>query len=171
MHQLIADTLDDLLLKVFPKILRNGQRVKASKGWNRELSGVVLELTTTSCQSSGRSNVMLFEFFFGLAKGNSSNESMDRKSESRRLSASATFAPNACFATSSLSQISRRACVAKANSNAIHCPVADSGNPSRLKVQLKVACCILSSSAAIGCKIQGVSITDFSCQQAVFRFL
>jgi thymidylate synthase len=44
MHQLIADTLDDLLVKVFPKILRNGQRVKASKGWNRELSGVVLEL-------------------------------------------------------------------------------------------------------------------------------
>ena len=44
MHQLIADTLDDLLVKVFPKILQNGQRVKASKGWNRELSGVVLEL-------------------------------------------------------------------------------------------------------------------------------
>ena len=44
MQQLIADTLDDLLIKVFPKILRNGQRVKASKGWNNELSGVVLEL-------------------------------------------------------------------------------------------------------------------------------
>jgi thymidylate synthase len=44
MHQLIADTLDDLLLKVFPKILRDGVRIKASKGWNRELSGVVLEL-------------------------------------------------------------------------------------------------------------------------------
>jgi thymidylate synthase len=44
MHQLIADTLDDLLLKVFPKILQNGERIKASKGWNRELSGVVLEL-------------------------------------------------------------------------------------------------------------------------------
>jgi hypothetical protein len=45
MQQLIADTLDDLLLKVYPKILRNGERVKASKGWNRELSGVILELT------------------------------------------------------------------------------------------------------------------------------
>jgi thymidylate synthase len=43
-QQLIADTLDDLLAKVFPKILLNGQRIKASKGWNRELSGVVLEL-------------------------------------------------------------------------------------------------------------------------------
>jgi Thymidylate synthase len=44
MQQLIADTLDDLLVKVFPKILRNGQRVKASKGRNKELSGVILEL-------------------------------------------------------------------------------------------------------------------------------
>jgi thymidylate synthase len=42
---MIADTLDDLLVKVYPKILRNGQRVKASKGWNKELVGVVLELT------------------------------------------------------------------------------------------------------------------------------
>jgi thymidylate synthase len=44
LHQLIAETLDDLLVKVFSKILKNGQRVRASKGWNRELSGVVLEL-------------------------------------------------------------------------------------------------------------------------------
>ncbi|THD64187.1 MAG: hypothetical protein E7813_16660 [Bradyrhizobium sp.] len=44
MHQMIADTLDDLLRKVFPKILKSGQRVKASKGWNKELSGVILEL-------------------------------------------------------------------------------------------------------------------------------
>lgn len=44
MHQLTADTLDDLLAKVFPKILRDGERLKASKGWNKELSGVVLEL-------------------------------------------------------------------------------------------------------------------------------
>jgi thymidylate synthase len=44
MQQLIADTLDDLLLKVFPRILKSGQRVKATKGWNKELSGVVLEL-------------------------------------------------------------------------------------------------------------------------------
>jgi thymidylate synthase len=44
MQQLIADTLDDLLLTVYSKIIKNGQRVRASKGWNRELSGVVLEL-------------------------------------------------------------------------------------------------------------------------------
>lgn len=44
MQQSIADTLDDLLLRVYPKILKNGQRVKASKGWNKEVSGVVLEL-------------------------------------------------------------------------------------------------------------------------------
>jgi thymidylate synthase len=44
MQELVADTLDDLLMKVFPKILQSGQRVRASKGWNKELSGVVLEL-------------------------------------------------------------------------------------------------------------------------------
>jgi thymidylate synthase len=44
MQHLIADTLDDLLRKVFPAIIRHGQHVKASKGWNKELSGVVLEL-------------------------------------------------------------------------------------------------------------------------------
>lgn len=44
MQQLVASTLDDLLLKVFSRILRDGERVKASKGWNTELSGVVLEL-------------------------------------------------------------------------------------------------------------------------------
>src|ERR1700693_16160 len=43
-QHLVADTLDDLLHKVFPKVLRSGQRVRASKGWNKELSGVVLEL-------------------------------------------------------------------------------------------------------------------------------
>jgi thymidylate synthase len=44
MQHLIADTLDDLLRKVYSKILRHGQRVKASKGRNKELSCVVLEL-------------------------------------------------------------------------------------------------------------------------------
>jgi thymidylate synthase len=44
MH-LIANTLDDLLLKVFQNILDSGERVKASKGWNTELSGIVLELS------------------------------------------------------------------------------------------------------------------------------
>ena len=41
---LVADTLDDLLIKVFQNILKNGRRNTASKGPNRELSGVVLEL-------------------------------------------------------------------------------------------------------------------------------
>ena len=44
MQHLSADSLDDLLAKVFPKILRTGQRVRASKGWNKELCAVVLEL-------------------------------------------------------------------------------------------------------------------------------
>jgi thymidylate synthase len=44
MQHLIADTLDDLLYTVFKKILRNGQHVSASKGRNKELSGVILEL-------------------------------------------------------------------------------------------------------------------------------
>lgn len=44
MHQLADDTLDDLLRKVFPAVARKGSHVKASKGWNRELSGVVLKL-------------------------------------------------------------------------------------------------------------------------------
>ena len=37
-----AGTLDDLLLKTFKKLLESGERVKASKGWNTELSGVLL---------------------------------------------------------------------------------------------------------------------------------
>jgi hypothetical protein len=91
--------------------------------------------------------VMLFEFLLDLANGNSSNESIERKSESRRQSASATFAPNFLFAIASLSHISRRALVSKANSNAIHCPVADSEDPSRTEFQLKVACdCFFSGS-------------------------
>ena len=39
-----ADTLDDLLLKVFKKILQKGVRVNASKGPNTELAGILLEL-------------------------------------------------------------------------------------------------------------------------------
>jgi thymidylate synthase len=37
-------TVDDLLRTAFEKILKDGIRVKATKGWNTELSGVVLEL-------------------------------------------------------------------------------------------------------------------------------
>ena len=44
MQQLVAETLDDLLHKVFQKVLQSGERVSATKGGNIELSGVVLEL-------------------------------------------------------------------------------------------------------------------------------
>lgn len=44
MH-LMAGTLDDLLRKVFQKILRHGTSVIATKGANTELTGVVLELS------------------------------------------------------------------------------------------------------------------------------
>jgi thymidylate synthase len=38
------DTLDDLLRSVFENLFKNGSRVQASKGWNTELSGVLLEI-------------------------------------------------------------------------------------------------------------------------------
>lgn len=44
MQQFVADTLDDLLIKVFQNILKHGRRITATKGANKELSGVVLEL-------------------------------------------------------------------------------------------------------------------------------
>jgi thymidylate synthase len=40
-----ADTVDDLLREVFGRLLKEGQRVVPSKGANKELFGVVLELT------------------------------------------------------------------------------------------------------------------------------
>ena len=40
-----GETLDDLLHRVFTRILRTGHRVSATKGDNRELFGVLLELT------------------------------------------------------------------------------------------------------------------------------
>jgi thymidylate synthase len=51
MH-LSAGTLDDLLLKAFKKILQEGDRVKASKGWNTELFGVLLELKNPTARLS-----------------------------------------------------------------------------------------------------------------------
>jgi thymidylate synthase len=74
MH-LIADTLDDLLLKVFQKILRNGERIKASKGWNRELSGIVLELRNplarlSRTETKGTVFSCLGETLWYLAKSN-----------------------------------------------------------------------------------------------------
>lgn len=44
MQHIVADTLDDLLRMVFQKVLRDGEAVTASKGPNKELTGVVLEL-------------------------------------------------------------------------------------------------------------------------------
>jgi thymidylate synthase len=75
MQQFAADTLDDLLLAVFPKILRDGQRVKASKGWNRELSGVVLELRSplarlSRTETKGTVFSCLGETLWYLAKSN-----------------------------------------------------------------------------------------------------
>jgi len=40
-----ADTLDDLLRRAFDKILRDGIRVKASRGTNKELGSILLRLT------------------------------------------------------------------------------------------------------------------------------
>ena len=46
------ETLDDLLREVFRKILNAGTHVKPSKGWNRELSGVLLELRQPTARLS-----------------------------------------------------------------------------------------------------------------------
>src|ERR1700710_2935957 len=75
MQQLVEDTLDDLLRTVFPKILRGGQRVRASKGWNRELSGVVLELRNplarlSRTETKGTVFSCLGETLWYLAKSN-----------------------------------------------------------------------------------------------------
>jgi thymidylate synthase len=75
MQHLVADTLDDLLRSVFPKVLRRGQRVKASKGWNKELSGVVLELRNplarlSRTETKGTVFSCLGETLWYLAKSN-----------------------------------------------------------------------------------------------------
>jgi thymidylate synthase len=74
MH-LVAETLDDLLLAVFKKILRNGERVKASKGWNTELAGIILELKNPTARLSrtetkGTVFSCLGETLWYLAKSN-----------------------------------------------------------------------------------------------------
>jgi thymidylate synthase len=75
MQQLVEETLDDLLLKVFPTILQRGDRVKASKGWNTELSGVVLELLNplarlSRTETKGTVFSCLGETLWYLAKSN-----------------------------------------------------------------------------------------------------
>jgi len=47
-----ATTLDDLLVKVYSQLLRSKVRLKASKGWNVELSGVSLELSNPRARLS-----------------------------------------------------------------------------------------------------------------------
>lgn len=74
MH-LSAGTLDDLLLKTYKKILQSGERVKASKGWNAELSGVLLELKNpvarlSRTETKGTVFSCLGETLWYLAKSN-----------------------------------------------------------------------------------------------------
>jgi thymidylate synthase len=51
MH-LKAETLDDLLRKVYRLLLRSPYRVRSSKGRNREVPGVLLELKTPTARLS-----------------------------------------------------------------------------------------------------------------------
>jgi len=67
-----ADTIDDLLRDVFERILNEGERVVPSKGANKELFGVVLELTNPLARVSrteikGRLYSALGELFWYLA--------------------------------------------------------------------------------------------------------
>jgi thymidylate synthase len=67
-----ADTIDDLLRNVFEIILKDGERVVPSKGPNKELFGVVLELTkplarVSRTESKGRLYSALGEFLWYLA--------------------------------------------------------------------------------------------------------
>jgi len=75
MMHLFAETLDDLMMKVFQKILKSGERVNASKGWNTELSGVVLELKNplarlSRTETKGTAFSCLGETLWYLAKSN-----------------------------------------------------------------------------------------------------
>jgi thymidylate synthase len=70
-----ANTLDDLLLTVFKRIIRSGERVKATKGWNAELTAVVLELTNprarlSRTETKGTAFSCLGETLWYLAKSN-----------------------------------------------------------------------------------------------------
>ncbi len=47
-----AETLDDLLRAVYRKLLRTPYRVKSSKGTNREISGVLLEVKKPTARLS-----------------------------------------------------------------------------------------------------------------------
>jgi thymidylate synthase len=67
-----AETIDDLLREVFDRILKEGDRVVPTKGPNRELFGVVLELTkplarVSRTEMKGRLYSALGELFWYLA--------------------------------------------------------------------------------------------------------
>lgn len=70
-----AETLDDLMRKVFQQILDHGIRVHATKGPNREISGVVLAITNararlSSTETRGKPFSCLGELCWYLAASN-----------------------------------------------------------------------------------------------------
>src|SRR5712692_5421837 len=46
------ETLDDLLREVFRELMRSGKHIKPTKGWNKELLGVLLELRSPTARLS-----------------------------------------------------------------------------------------------------------------------
>ena len=77
MH-LIAETLDDLLIKTFRRILEKGERVYATKGWNSEISAIVLELRNplarlSRTETKGTAFSCIGETLWYLAKSNKLN--------------------------------------------------------------------------------------------------
>jgi thymidylate synthase len=74
MH-IYADTLDDLLRSVFEALLEKGEKVVPSKGSNRELFGVVVELSKplariSRTETKGRLYSALGELFWYLSGSN-----------------------------------------------------------------------------------------------------
>jgi len=68
MHLLQSDTLDDLLRRVFDRILRAGTDIGASRGQNRELCSVLLHLTNPLARlSRTETKRMLFSALGELA--------------------------------------------------------------------------------------------------------
>ena len=74
-----ATTLDDLLAKVFEKLLKSKVKLRATKGDNSEISGVVLELTQPRARLSrtevkGTIFSCLGEFIWYVSRSNSSEQ-------------------------------------------------------------------------------------------------
>ena len=71
-------TIDDVLHSVIAKTIENGERIKASRGWTRELYGVLIELENPRArlsltESRGKIFSCLGELFWYLS-GSSSLE-------------------------------------------------------------------------------------------------